>query len=197
MPPILDDETKVRISKWKHMKGYAMKENIEAQHWYIAFNDKEQLLIQQLVLAQNATGEKKGALDPVPNPLYGKDDEEIAAEEPVNEPEETKENAVCSKGDLVCPKIISDETIVSQIAWKTLKNIMMDRDISIIWSLNGFDDDDKKLLEELFKAQKETGDDAAELKPMPNPNCAANGPRDAEFDPFEGIEDNGPALDEA
>ena len=80
------------------MKGYAMKDNIEAQHWYIAFNDKEQLLIQQLVLAQNATGEKKGALDPVPNPLFGKDDEEIVAEEPVNEPEETKEDAEVGTG---------------------------------------------------------------------------------------------------
>ena len=75
MPETLSDETVVRISAWQAMKSYAMKDNFKTSPWYArGFNTKEQALVRALRKAQFETGDIKGPLEPVPNPLYGNDD---------------------------------------------------------------------------------------------------------------------------
>ena len=74
MPEYLEDDTKIQITMWRHMRGYAMSDKYESQHWWSTFNKKQQLLILELRKAQAATGDNKGKLEPVLNPLYNKDD---------------------------------------------------------------------------------------------------------------------------
>ena len=54
-------------------------------------------------------------------------------EEQQNEPDAEEKETTCSKGDLVCPKMLSDNTIVTNtVRWKSLKNMMVDIDLNNI-----------------------------------------------------------------
>ena len=80
MPMMLSDNTEVRISKWKNMKSYAMKDskkpNFEKVHWMKEFTAKERSLLKALIEAQGLTGDDKGPLEPTPNPFYEGDGEQ-------------------------------------------------------------------------------------------------------------------------
>ena len=72
---MISDATKVPDNDktgcaWKVMKRFAMKPDIEREHWFVAYTEKEQALVKALVNAQRQTGDDKGNLDPVPNPLH-------------------------------------------------------------------------------------------------------------------------------
>ena len=94
--------------------------------------------------------------------------------------------------------MLSDDTVLKGNKWRIMKNNFVDMNLEYIDSWAQFTVEERKLLKELIKAQRDSGDKLGELKPTANPLYVAEKEDDSTFSPFDedDKQEEEPTLDE-